>query len=87
MFQWLKRKLSQKSSLSEIEFIPGWDFSGIGLERHLYSFSDVEVRALYRLLEKEWIPREDDEANAVMSRIVSIVKSLENAKKLDRPDS
>jgi hypothetical protein len=51
----------------------------------MYWFTKEEIRALARLLEKEWIPREDDEVNAVVNRIFTIVRELDN--ELDRPNS
>lgn len=38
-----------------------------------YEFTIEEIRALYRLIEKEWIPTSDEEIVQVTKRITQIV--------------
>lgn len=42
-----------------------------------YKFNIHEIRALYRLFEREWIPREDNEITIVTNRIIQIVRNNE----------
>ena len=40
-----------------------------------YKFTIEEVKALYRLFEREWIPRDDEEILQVIRRITNIVNN------------
>lgn len=42
-----------------------------------YKFNINEINALYRLLEFQWINREDEEAQSVVDKIQKIVKHNE----------
>lgn len=41
-----------------------------------YKFTPEEVKALYRLFEREWVTRDDDEVWQVTQRISRIVNEL-----------
>ncbi len=48
-----------------------------------YKFTLSEVRAIYRIIEREWVNRDDNEAMKVSDRISDIVRKDE----LDRRNS
>ena len=53
--------------------------------KNVWWFDEEEIRALYRLLEKEFISYEDEGIRNVVNKISAIVKAFDV--QLDRPNS